>query len=246
MAAIRQAVQYDPGSGYSTPKFSVDVSFPAATLAGSAIVVFAMVSWDMAGKTLSCADSESQTYTGLDTVSSSGDSYQGSFLFPDSVSLSTSDTITATCNDGSDYFAMLAVEVTGVTTSPLVAHNGAYPTSVASGGAISSGNMAGGAGSVIVLALAMSQQNGNGSPHYYPNPGSGFTSYGNYWGFGAATNQGNLIYKVVTGFGTNPATWTNAEGTADDFAANALVLATSGASGAIDEDSDWTMFIQPG
>jgi hypothetical protein len=38
--SIRQVVQYDPGSAYSTPVFNVDVSFPSATLAGSTIVVF--------------------------------------------------------------------------------------------------------------------------------------------------------------------------------------------------------------
>jgi hypothetical protein len=221
--SIRQAVQFDPGNG-TTETQSVSVSFPEATLAGSTIVVIGMVSYDTAGKTFSASDSLSQTYTALDVAVNAGDSYQASFYVANSSALSTSNTVTFNTPTTSDYVAMVAIEVTGVGTSPLVAHGEAYPTSVASGGTVSSGNLAGGSSEVIVIGLATAQQDGNGSPHFYPNPGTGFTAFGNYWGFGAGSNSANLIYKVGSSFGTNPVTWTNAEGTAEDFAINAVIL----------------------
>jgi hypothetical protein len=131
-----------------------------------------------------------------------------------------------------DYTAMYALEVGGVSASPLVGHSGSVQNGLSPGtNNILSGTMTVTSGQVPCLLLAMTLNGSfNGGVPNLPTPGTGMTFLASTWTFGGAIPCAALAYRLITTAGSYQAVFNQVSSASEDINTVAVIL--QGAAGA--------------
>ena len=213
-AAIQQTMPVECPSvvGQSLTCNALSATMAAATLAGSTIyVVFTEPNCCSGGDgtPVYITDSQGNTYTQLDQIDDLVAS-QTVVHFAAYNIKGGALTVNATFNTN-DFIGMVAVEISGVTAAPLIAHKGNLQTvSGTTANSITSGNLAGGSNPAILVAVS-SNTSENSNPAA-PLASTGFTSGGSFWNWNGYQGTPNapgttLESKVLSSPGSVAATF---------------------------------------
>ena len=235
-AGYRQFV--DSGNTAGPPNYPAGVTIhpKMATLVGSCLAVQFCLSNDNGDVTLTCSDSQGNSYTKrldiADTTTAGDERYVWFICDSATHALSTSDTITVT-GAGTDYLELLFWEVTG--TTGYLSGSGLYqaPITGSTANNLNSGNLAGGSGQVFVLSCSMNSLDAGTTP-YYPTVGTGLTAGGQWFQFDQLGNAyvASWGYGTFTAPGTFTAKWTSSTGsTSDHYVTTAIAFGVAASTG---------------
>jgi hypothetical protein len=195
--SVLQRVNTDPGTSSATTAFAM-----AATVAGSAIVVYTMANFTtVTGVT----DTQGNTYVQKNAISSAS----GNQILYRHVAINTvggANTVTATWAAASGFRPVCAAEIGGCTTTPIDGTAGQSQNPPGAGAdAVTSGNASNSNQPALVEGFSVVIFNTNA-----PTAGTGFTSETAVWG-GAGSGSGARPENLrITATGARAATFTRA------------------------------------
>jgi hypothetical protein len=125
-----------------------------------------------------------------------------------------------------DYTSMYAVEVGGVSSSPLVGHSGSVQNGLAPGtNNILSGLMTVTSAQVPCLLLALTMNgSGNGATPNLPTVGTGMTLLANTWLFGGSNPSAVVAYQLITTAGSYQSVFNQISPASEDINSVAVIL----------------------
>jgi hypothetical protein len=231
ISRIRQWAVFDTNPTHGGAN-TWDTSFSQDTLAGSTILVLGGISDFNVHHTLTCTDSQGNTYSQLDFERDTGNYTYTNFILQNAPSIPHTATITVSSDSGSgfdDYTGAWIAEVENVKAASLIGHSANMATATStSTDSFSSGNIAGGTAPALMVAWCSNTTVQDGDAMSTPTPfvptvGTGFTQEGTSWQFDLGAPAVVLASKHFSNPGTVAATFTPPR--LNKFAAFAVLLA---------------------